>query len=188
MTSVRPLTAAFFGGVVPACAEEERLAEQIGQALGSAGWRLLHGGYNGLMESAARGVVSGGGQVTAVTLDGKHAEWAPFNPHVGAAVYARSVGARLDHYLDQADVVVGMGGGVGTLHELTAAIYYAGAVRWLPVVLAGPTVRRLLEFLLRERWLFCSPTRPLDFLTPVASAQAFAACLDELCTSTRRQS
>ncbi|MFH9400782.1 hypothetical protein ACH4JS_13565 [Streptomyces sp. NPDC017638] len=47
-------TAVFFGGVVPASAEEEHMAEQIGTMLAESGFTLVHGGYNGLMEAAAR--------------------------------------------------------------------------------------------------------------------------------------
>ncbi|MGH3623820.1 MAG: hypothetical protein ACRDQ5_18855, partial [Sciscionella sp.] len=60
-------TATFFGGVVPVSEQEERLAYGIGVALGVAGLVLRHGGYNGLMEEAARGAATAGGHVVAVT-------------------------------------------------------------------------------------------------------------------------
>jgi uncharacterized protein (TIGR00725 family) len=173
-------TAVFFGGVVPASLDEERLAEAVGTALAAEGFALAHGGYNGLMEAAARGAAAKGGRICAVTLSGKRAEWGPFNPHVTEAVHLGSLGARLDHYLGAADLVVAMGGGVGTLHELTAAIHYAGSIRPVPVWLVGPTALLLLAFLRREKWLFESPTRPLDFLTPIASATQFATQLRNL--------
>lgn len=173
-------TAVFFGGVVPASPEEERLAEEVGMALASAGFTLMHGGYNGLMEAAARGAAAKGGEVTAVTLADKHAEWGNFNAHVTGEVHLPDIGARLNHYLQAADLVVAMGGGIGTLHELTAACYYAGTIRPVPVWITGPTALGLLSFLRRERWLFETPTRPLDFLQPVATAVAFAAQLREL--------
>ncbi len=170
----------FFGGVVPASADDECLAEAIGMALAGNRFALLHGGYNGLMEAAARGAASKGGDVTAVTLAAKHAEWGDFNAHVTAEVHLPNLGARLTHYLDQADVVVAMGGGVGTLHELTAALYYAGSIRPVPVWLVGPAALRLLAFLQREKWLVETPTRPLGFLSAIASEAAFAASLHDL--------
>ncbi|MFD5696516.1 SLOG cluster 4 domain-containing protein [Streptomyces lasiicapitis] len=175
-----PSTAVFFGGVVPASADEERLAEEIGKALGAAGFALLHGGYNGLMEAAARGAAAQGGKVTAVTLAAKHDEWGDFNPHVSEAIRCKTLGSRLNHYFDRADLIVAMGGGVGTLHELTSAIYYAGNVRRVPVWIAGASALGLLAFLKREKWLFETPTRPLDFLTPVMSSAAFAGRLHRL--------
>ncbi|MFI5774520.1 LOG family protein [Streptomyces sp. NPDC051658] len=113
------LTAALFAGVVPPDGEEP-LAEAAGAALARAGYALKHGGYNGLMEAAARGAARHGAPVTAVTLADRP-DWGALNPHVTTTVYAPTVGARLHAYLDDADLVVAMGGGVGTLHELTAA-------------------------------------------------------------------
>ncbi|MFC5665883.1 LOG family protein [Kitasatospora misakiensis] len=178
------LTAVFFGGVVPASAEEEILAEEIGRSLARAGYELLHGGYNGLMEAAARGAASQGVTVTAVTLVGKHDEWGAFNPHATMSVHLPDLGARLNHYLDHADVIVAMGGGVGTLHELTAALYYATTIRPVPVCVAGPAALRLLAFLHEEKWLFETPTRPLGFLRAAATAEDFRTHLATLDSST----
>ncbi|MEY9850237.1 uncharacterized protein (TIGR00725 family) [Streptacidiphilus sp. BW17] len=177
------LTAAFFGGVVPVSAEEEILAEEIGRCLAQAGYQLLHGGYNGLMEAAARGAASQGATVIAVTLTGKHDEWGAFNRHTAMSVHLPDLGARLNHYLEHADLIVAMGGGVGTLHELTAALYYATTVRPVPVCLAGPTAHRLLAFLLEEKWLFETPTRSLGFLRTAGTAEEFRAHLTTLDTS-----
>ncbi|MGH8902511.1 MAG: hypothetical protein ACRDYA_12735 [Egibacteraceae bacterium] len=71
--------ATFFGGCVPASAEEEELAYRAGRELGLLGFRLHHGGYNGLMEQAAKGAADVDAQVVAVTLRGK-GEWGAFNP------------------------------------------------------------------------------------------------------------
>ncbi|CAM5573499.1 SLOG cluster 4 domain-containing protein [Streptomyces narbonensis] len=176
-------TAVFFGGVRPASPEEEKLAEEIGHALAEAGYRLLHGGYNGLMEAAARGASSAGAPITAVTLADKHDEWGAFNPYATASVHLPDLGARLNHYLDHADLVVAMGGGIGTLHELTAAAYYATTIRPVLVVLAGAMALRLLDFLREEKWLYETPTRPLGFLRTAESADAFRAHLSALHTT-----
>ncbi|MFE2495657.1 LOG family protein [Streptomyces scopuliridis] len=172
--------AVFFGGVVPASAAEEHLAEQIGGMLADHGFALVHGGYNGLMEAAARGAAAHSGRIHAVTLEGKRQEWGGFNPYVTQAVHLASLGERLDHYFETADLVVAMGGGVGTLHELTAALYYAGNISPIPVLIAGPTALRLLTYLRQEKWLFESPTRPLGFLTEITDATALAAVLPAL--------
>jgi uncharacterized protein (TIGR00725 family) len=171
--------AVFFGGVVVTSLEEETLAQQIGAHLVAAGFTLRHGGYNGLMEAAARGAARAGGHVVAVTLAGKE-EWGPFNPHITDAVHLPTLGARLDHYFDGADLIVAMSGGIGSLHELTASLYYAGTIRPVPVWLVGPAATRLLNFLRQERWLFESPTRPLGFLSAIASEQEFTAALADL--------
>lgn len=164
-------TATFFGGVVPASEHEEQLAYGIGAALGKAGLVLRHGGYNGLMEEAARGAATAGGQVVAVTLT--NVDWGEFNPHITDAVRLSTMGERLHRFLDDTDLVVAMGGGVGTLHELTAALWYSGNIRPVPVWLAGDTALRLLTFLKVERWLFESPTRPLGFLREIPDLATF---------------
>lgn len=90
------------------------------------------------------------------------------------------MGERLHAYLDDADLVVAMGGGVGILHELTAALYYATTIRSLPVRLLGPAACCLSTFLRAEGWLTESPTRPLGFLRELPDAEALAADLKTL--------
>jgi len=171
-------TATFFGGVVPASEQEERLAYGIGVGLGGAGLALQHGGYNGLMEEAALGAATAGAHVVAVTLT--NIDWGELNPHVTEAIRLSTMGERLHRFLDDTDLVVAMGGGVGTLHELTAALWYSGNIRPVPVWLAGDTALRLLTFLKAERWLFESPTRPLGFLREVPDLATFERELSAL--------
>ncbi len=171
-------TATFFGGVVPTSEEEEQLAYGIGVALGAAGLVLQHGGYNGLMEQAARGAAAAGGQVVAVTLT--DVEWGEFNPYVTDVVRLPTMGERLHRFLDGTDLVVAMGGGVGTLHEFTAALWYAGNIRPIPLWLAGETALRLSAFLKAERWVFESPTRPLGFLREIPDLATFERELSPL--------
>lgn len=177
-TRTVPRIAAFFAGVIPPIGEEP-LAEAAGAALARAGYTLRHGGYNGLMEAAARGAARHGGSVTAVTLADRP-DWGAFNPHVTNAVYAPTMGARLHAYLDDADLVIAMGGGVGSLHEITAALYYATAIRPVPVRLLGPTAGRLGDFLRADGWLKQTPTRPLDFLLALPDAAALETELAHL--------
>jgi uncharacterized protein (TIGR00725 family) len=164
-------TASFFGGVVPASQAEQQLAYGVGVALGRTGLTMQHGGYNGLMEQAARGVAAAHGQVVAVTL--VDIAWGELNPYVTDTVRLPTMGARLHRFLDDTDLVVAMGGGVGTLHELTAALWYAGNIRPIPVWLTGPTALRLSAFLHAEHWLFTSATRPLDFLREIPDLATF---------------
>jgi len=165
-------TAALFAGVIAPSGELD-LAEAAGSALARAGYRLRHGGYNGLMEAAARGAARECGQVTAVTLAGRE-DWGALNEYVTQTVYAPTMGERLHAYLDDADLVVAMGGGVGSLHELTAAFYYATTIRAVPVRLLGPTAARLGQFLREQRWLVETPTRSLAFLHTLADVQELA--------------
>jgi uncharacterized protein (TIGR00725 family) len=176
--SERPRTASFFGGVVPASEEEGTLANDVGRELAAAGFVLQHGGYNGLMEAAAGGASAAGGEVVAVTLSG--VEWGEYNPYVSRVIRVQKMGDRLHQFLDEADAVVAMGGGVGTLHEITAALWYSGNVRPVPVWLVGQTAMRLGAFLRSERWLFESPTRSLGFLSEVSDSTELRQALSDL--------
>ncbi|GAA2494037.1 hypothetical protein Ahu01nite_033710 [Winogradskya humida] len=158
--------AVFFGGCIPASPDEEHLANDIGAMLAEHGFVLLHGGYNGLMEHAAKGAAAHGGTVAAVTLDGMR--WGEFNPHVTEARLLATMGERMHAFLDEADVIIAMAGGIGTLHEMTAAIWYAGNIRAVPVVIAGATAQRFTSFLRRQGWIYASPTRPLGFLHEIS--------------------
>lgn len=173
-------TAALFAGVI-APTGEEPLAEAAGAVLALAGYALRHGGYNGLMEAAARGAARHRVPVTAVTLADRP-DWGAFNEYVTDRVFAPTMGARLHAYLDGADLVVAMGGGVGTLHEVAAALYYATTIRPIPVRLLGPTAGHLGTFLRSEGWLTETPTRPLGFLRTLPDADALAADLIDLTT------
>jgi uncharacterized protein (TIGR00725 family) len=176
--SRRPI-ATFLGGCVAPSADEEDLAYEAGRCIGELGFTFQHGGYNGLMEHAARGAAATGAPVVAVTLRDKQ-EWGSLNPYVGRAVYAPDMGTRLGCLIGHADMVVAMGGGVGTLHELTAALWYAGNIRQIPVVTAGSAASRLTSFLRSERWLYESPTRPLGFLHNAQTTSALRSLLRRL--------
>jgi uncharacterized protein (TIGR00725 family) len=169
------LSAAFFGGCVPGAPGESRLAYDLGALVAKSGFELRHGGYVGLMEEAARGAADNGGQVVAVSV--ADMPWGQFNRYVTDSVLLGTMGERLDTFLEKADIVVAMGGGIGTLHEMSAAIWYAGNIRALPVVIAGRTARRLVTFLRAEKWIYESPTRPVGFLHEVIGASEFSAHL-----------
>ena len=93
--------------------------------------------------------------MVAVTLNGKE-EWGSFNDFVTRAIFLDNLGERMNTLLSNAKIVLAMAGGVGTLHEVTAAIWYAGNVRRIPVALIGS-----------ERRICCIPERPeMDLRNP----------------------
>ncbi|MFD7496629.1 DNA transporter [Streptomyces sp. NPDC059832] len=172
------LTAALFAGVVPPDGEEP-LAEAADADLARAGYALRHGAYNGLMEAAARGAAPHGVPVTAITLADRSDRGA-LNPYVTSTVYATTIGARLHACLDDADLVVAMGGG-GRLaarthrrpvlrhHDPLPARAAARAHRVPPGRV--PSSRGTAD---RE------PTRPLGFLRELPDAAALEADLKAL--------
>lgn len=176
---MRPRKAVFLGGVAADSSNDKRLARACGHVVGRQGYALVHGGYNGLMEHAAAGAAAEGAEVIAVTLAGK-GEWGPFNPHVGRELYASSLGQRLDLFFSTTDIVIAMGGGVGTLHEVACAIWYSSNVRRIPVVLAGSRAAHLLDHLVAERWIYHTSTRPVEFLHVVYDESALEGIVSGL--------
>jgi uncharacterized protein (TIGR00725 family) len=159
----------FLGGVAAESPAEQAIAYRCGRTIGRLGFTLYHGGYNGLMEEVARGASLEGVEVVAVTLAEKR-EWGALNPYVTRSIYVTDMGQRLNTFFAAADVVIAMGGGVGTLHEIASAMWYAGNIRRIPVILLGKRANRLLNTLKKEQWIYESPTRPLDFLRVAHSA------------------
>jgi uncharacterized protein (TIGR00725 family) len=168
----------FLGGVAAELPSERELAFRCGRAIGKKGLTLYHGGYNGLMEDVARGASMEGVDVVAITLAHKK-EWGPLNPYVTRSVFVTNMGERLNTLFSTADVVIAMGGGVGTLHEIASAIWYAGNIRRIPVVLLGSRAVRLVSALRQERWIYESPTRPSDFLLMAHSAEELDGLLGD---------
>lgn len=168
--------AVFLGGVNVKSPFERELAYDCGKIIGRLDYTLLHGGYNGLMEDVARGAAMEGAKVFALTLADKK-EWGGFNPYITNAFYARDFGQRLNNFFSSADIVIAMGGGVGTLHEITSAIWYAGNIRRIPVILLGKRSGDLINILKEQEWIYESPTRPLDFLHIAGSSEELSNLL-----------
>jgi uncharacterized protein (TIGR00725 family) len=95
-----------------------RLAEELGERLVDAGYRLLTGGRGGVMEAASRGARRSGahrpGAVIGV-LPGDDPGDA--NPYVDVAL-PTGLGHLRNALVAHADALVAIGGGAGTLSEL----------------------------------------------------------------------
>ncbi|GAA0381975.1 LOG family protein [Microbispora corallina] len=122
-----------------------REALALGAALGGRGWRVMTGGYGGLMGAAARGAREAGAAVVGLPMTA----WAGLDPSPWCTelLWAADYSERLRHLL-AADAVVALPGGIGTLAE-AAVVWSAlqtepGAARLL---LLGPRWRRLRDAL-----------------------------------------
>ncbi|MFG1705322.1 LOG family protein [Nonomuraea sp. M3C6] len=158
-----------------------RQAFALGSALGARGWRVMTGGYGGLMGAAAQGAREHGATVIGLPMRG----WAGLTPSPWCTElrWAGDYPERLRHLL-AADVVVALPGGVGTLGE-AAVVWSAlqtepGAAR---LVLLGARWRRLREAFAAELVIGPGDLR----LAPVAEdvddvmpllEQAVATCPD----------
>ncbi len=118
-------------------------AFEVGAVIAASGWRILTGGYGGLMGATAEGARSRGGRATGLPMTA----WGHLTPDPAHhdLVWCSSYAERLDQ-LARADVLVALPGGVGTLSEW--ALGWASAqteLRPHGVVLVGPRWAGLLE-------------------------------------------
>lgn len=99
--------------------QEIEQAEAVGEALARRGCTLICGGRDGVMAAACRGAKRAGG-VTIGVLPGydRHAA----NPWVDHVICTGMGEARNVIIVASADVVIAVGGGLGTLSEIALAL------------------------------------------------------------------
>jgi uncharacterized protein (TIGR00730 family) len=147
---------------------------QMGALLGRGGFDVMTGGYKGVMEAVSRGARKNGAHVVGITM-------ARFedrvNRYVVDEVRTANFYERFRWLVDRADGYVAMGGGIGTLAEVTFAWQelQLGMVPKRPLVLVGPRWRALFKcfakHLIRTEGIFepmklvDSPEEAAEFLS-----------------------
>ena len=117
----RPIIAVIGDGELPPQSEKEQFAEALGEALITAGYRIICGGLGGVMTAAARGAHHSpayqNGDIIGV-LPG-------CNPDTANQYIDIPIATGLDHarnfIVANSDAVIAIGGGSGTLSELSYA-------------------------------------------------------------------
>lgn len=99
--------------------EEERHAEALGAALAARGCTVVCGGRGGVMAAVCRGAKRAGGTTIGI-LPGYDRRAA--NPWVDYAICTGMGEARNAIVVATADVVIAVGGGLGTLSEIALAL------------------------------------------------------------------
>ncbi len=112
---------------------------RMGELLGRAGFDLMTGGYQGVMEAASRGAHAAGAQVVGVTMERFRDR---VNPYVMREIRTTSFYDRFGWLVDRADGYIAMHGGIGTLAEITFT--------WQELLLKMVPPRPLI--LVGERW------------------------------------
>lgn len=116
-----PIIAVIGDSRVEAGDARDRFAEDVGRLIIDRGWRLQTGGLGGVMEAASRGGRASARWVSGSVI-GILPGWDPdaANPYVDVALPTG-----LDHgrnvLVGQADAVIAVGGGAGTLSEIALA-------------------------------------------------------------------
>jgi uncharacterized protein (TIGR00725 family) len=116
----RPLPPVALVGPRTATPAQAEAAEAVGAGLAAMGLPVLTGGRGGAMEAACRGAARAGG-VAVGLLDS--ADPADANPWAGVVLATGLGSARNAVIARAADVVVAVGGGLGTLSEIAFALH-----------------------------------------------------------------
>lgn len=115
----------------------------MGQLLAEAGFVVVTGGYQGVMEAVSRGAAEAGGEAEGVVC---HAfcDRRP-NAHLTRIVWTAHLFERMNVLIGTADAYVALEPRAGTLSEVAAlwAFRKAGHLPPRPLVLVGPVWERL---------------------------------------------
>jgi uncharacterized protein (TIGR00730 family) len=140
----RPIVAVF-GSSQPRQSDElYKSSLLMGALLGRSGFDVMTGGYKGVMEAVSRGARANGAHVVGITM-------ARFedrvNRYVRDEIRTANFYERFRWLVDRADAYVAMGGGIGTLAEVTFTWQelQLGMVQKRPLVLVGPRWRALFK-------------------------------------------
>jgi uncharacterized protein (TIGR00730 family) len=99
-------------------------AEHLGSLLAEAGFAVVTGGYDGVMEAASKGARASGGQAIGVTAEVYSARGREANPYLTREVRVKSATDRLMELLDLPDAFTAIGNSTGTLAEIAMAWDY----------------------------------------------------------------
>jgi uncharacterized protein (TIGR00730 family) len=143
-------------------------AYEVGKALGEAGYDVMTGGYNGVMEAASKGAAEAGGHVIGVTtarIEEFRGEGHRANRWVVDEIRHPTLRERLMHLILEADAYVVMPGGLGTLNELVTVweLMRVGDIPPRPIVVYGDHWRAMLETLHETPYVATSSWRFLAF-------------------------
>ena len=143
------ITVAVFGSsIIRADDPYYEVSVQVGRALASAGYQVVTGGYDGVMEAVSKGASEAGGHVIGVTSDRIRAlRGARANSWIAELVHFETLRDRLLHLVWESDGYVVMPGGFGTMLELLTALEFVHArdLTPRPLVAYGPFWRELLD-------------------------------------------
>lgn len=128
-------------------------AYELGKRIGTASHILKNGGYGGTMAASARGCREAGGHVIGVGIEGHTIDRtrAP-NPYNSEVIVKANASERVAELL-RCDLVIVLPGHVGTLHEMFSAWVSAIEGHLPSVMLVGPKLKDLLDYLTENGFL-----------------------------------
>jgi uncharacterized protein (TIGR00730 family) len=95
-----------------------KVTENIGQVLAKAGYTVMSGGYEGVMEAVSKGALEAGGSVHGITVEiFERVGESRMNKWVSLEYRYPTLAERIDHLITRADAYIMMPGGIGTMQE-----------------------------------------------------------------------
>jgi uncharacterized protein (TIGR00730 family) len=137
---------------VPASDPLYRDAERLGALLGTAGFAVVTGGYDGVMEGASKGAREMGAPAIGVTAEVYFARGREANAYLTREVSVKSATDRLMELLDLPDAFIAIGNSIGTLAEIAMAWDYITKefLPSKPIVLIGKSWNGFYEYMRGE--------------------------------------
>jgi hypothetical protein len=141
-----------FGSSVPNATGYEE-AYELGKLIGAKAHVLKNGGYGGTMEASAKGCREAGGEVIGVCVKGHRIDrTGQPNEYNSTVIITEDVTQRIQEMLN-CDLVVVLKGNVGTLEEMFVAWVHAIESDSNPIIVVGPQMKGLLDYLVNNSFL-----------------------------------
>ena len=127
-------------------------AERLGALLADAGFGIVNGGYEGVMEAVSKGAHSAGGRVIGVTAEVYFARGKAANAFINKEIKVKSAIDRMMELLDLADAFVACGISPGTLSEISIAWDFMEKqfIEKKPCILIGEEWKKLCDILFTQ--------------------------------------
>lgn len=127
-------------------------AHRLGELLADAGFAIVTGGYDGVMEAASRGAYEVGGGTVGVTANVYFNRGRLANQWVKKELRVSSAVDRLMELISLADAYIACGISPGTLVEVSSVwdFFIKGFIDVKPFILLGAEWRPLYDALLRQ--------------------------------------
>jgi uncharacterized protein (TIGR00725 family) len=127
-------------------------AHELGSLLADAGFAVVTGGYDGVMEAASKGAHEHGGGTVGVTANIYHSRGRMMNEFIKKELRVSSAVDRLMELISLADAYVACGISPGTLVEVTTVWDYfiKGFIEPKPLILLGAEWKPLSDSLFSQ--------------------------------------